>query len=99
MPETIDATYKNGCFHPAQSLNLPDNESVRIIVVADEPDDQKDEMIRIMIDAGLIRSSRSERTKVPPNPVSEERRLEIAKKLGENQKQLLSETIISERER
>lgn len=98
MPETITATYRNGSLHPASPLNLSDNQSVRIIVLPAEPHDEKDELLHIMRNAGLIRSDRHSMLSIPPDPVSEERRLEIAKKLGKAKGKPLSEIILSERD-
>ena len=95
MPETITATYKNGSLHPLSSLNLPDNEAVRIIILPAKPHDEKDEIIRIMSKAGLIRSTHQSPPPIPPDPVSEKERMEIAKKLGQVKGKTLSEIIIS----
>lgn len=99
MPETITATYRNGSLHPASPLNLSDNQSVRIIVLPAEPHDAKDEFLQIMRNAGLIRrSDRQSALPVPPDPVSEKRRMEIAEKLGQAKGKPLSEIILSERD-
>ena len=98
MPETITATYRNGSLHPASPLNLSDNQSVRIIVLPAEPHDEKDELLHIMRNAGLIRSDCRSTLAVPPDPVSEKRRLEIAEKLGQAEGKPLSEIILSERD-
>jgi predicted DNA-binding antitoxin AbrB/MazE fold protein len=98
MPETITATYKNGCLYPLTPLNLPDNKAVRIIILSQELPDKKDEIVQIMSKAGLIRSSRQPPHTVPPDPVSENERIKIAKKLGQVKGKPLSEIIISERD-
>ncbi|MDM8535474.1 DUF104 domain-containing protein [Desulfobacterales bacterium HSG17] len=98
MPETITATYKNGSLHPLSPLNLPDNEAVRIIILPGEPPDEKNEIIRIMSKAGLIRPSRQSPHTLTPDPVSEKERMRIAKKLGQARGKPLSEIIISERD-
>lgn len=97
MPETITAIYKNGSLYPASPLNLPDNKSVRIVILPAEPHDNKDELIRIMHNAGLIRSDSQSSLSIPPDPVSEKKRMKIAKKLGQAKGKPLSEIIISER--
>jgi predicted DNA-binding antitoxin AbrB/MazE fold protein len=98
MPETITATYRNGSLHPSSPLNLSDNQSVRIIVLPD-PHDAKDELLQIMRNTGLIRrSDRQSTLPVPPDPVSEKRRMEIAEKLGQAEGKPLSEIILSERD-
>lgn len=97
MPETITATYKNGSLHPLLPLNIPDNKAVRIIILPAEPHTEKDDIIQIMSKAGLIRSFRQSPNTVPPDPLSEKERMEIAKKLGQAKGKSLSEIIISER--
>ncbi len=98
MPETITATYKNGSLYPVSPLNLPDNKSVRIVILPAEPhDNKKDDLLQIMHNAGLIRLAPQSSLSMPPDPVSEKKRLKIAKKLGQARGKLLSEIIISER--
>ena len=98
MLETITATYKNGTLHPLSPLNLPDNESVRIIILPAEPLDEKDELVRIMCKAGLIQPARQTTLSVPSDPLSEKKRMKIAKKLGQAKGKPLSEIIILERD-
>jgi len=98
MPETITATYKNGCLYPLSPLNLPDNKAVRIIILPQESPDPKDEIVQIMNQAGLISPSHQPPRTAPPDPVSENERVELAKKLGQVKGKPLSETIISERD-
>ena len=97
MPETITATYKNGTFHPVSPINLPENESVRIIILPAESPDKRDEFVQLMRSAGLMRSDHHSPLSVPPDPVSEKKRRNIAKKLGKAKGKPLSEIIISER--
>lgn len=98
MPETITATYKNGCLYPLSPLNLPDNQAVHIIILPQEPPDKKDQIVQIMSKAGLITSSRQPPQAAPPDPVSENERVKIAKQLGKVKGKPLSEIIISERD-
>ena len=98
MLQTITATYKTGSLHPVSPLGLPDNQSVRIIILPAEPHDEKDELTRIMCKAGLIRPDRQSSLSIPPDSVSEKKRMKIAKKFGPAQGKPLSEIIISERD-
>ncbi len=94
MPENITAVYKDGCLRPLHPLSIPENETVSIVILPRESI-ETDEIIRIMVEAGLMRP-RSLKALEPPDPVSEEEREEIAKKLGQGRP--LSEIIISERD-
>lgn len=98
MPETINATYKNGCLYPLSPLNLPDDKAVRIIILPQEPLDPKDEIVQIMSKAGLMGSSRQPPHAAPPDPVSETERVDLANKLGRAKGKPLSEIIMSERD-
>jgi len=98
MPEAITATYRNGCLHPLIPLNIPDNEAVHLIILPAEISDESDDIRRMMLNAGLIRSFRPSADSVPPDPVSEKKRSEIAGKLGRSQGKTLSEIIIAERD-
>jgi len=97
MPETITATYKNGSLYPVSPLNLPDNKSVRIVILpAESHDNKKDDLLQIMHNAVLIRLA-PQSSSTPPDPVSEKKRMKIAKKLGQTMEKPLSEIIISDR--
>ena len=78
-------------------LDLSDDEAVRIIILPPEPVDKREETIRIMMKGGLMRTSRPSSLSLPPDPVSEKERIEIAKRLGKAKGKPLSEIIISER--
>ena len=92
MLENITAVYEKGCLHP---LNLQENEIVHLTVIPATND--REEIIRIMVGAGLMRPIRTTK-EFMPNPVSEKERLRIAEKLGNAPGKPLSEIIIEERE-
>ncbi len=98
MPENITAIYKDGYLRPLHPLDIPENETVRIVVSLPAKPVESDEIIRIMIRSGLMRPSQLLKTSIPPDPVSEEERGEIGKMMGRGQKESLSEIIISERD-
>ena len=98
MPDAIPATYKNGCLHPLVPLNIPDNQAVRLIILPSEPSCEKEEIVRIMNKAGLTSSTSRPPLDMPPDPVSEKERMELAEKLGKARGKPLSEIIISERD-
>jgi len=95
MTETIIATYKNGCFRPLHPLNLPEDESVRIVIL---PFDSSPDYIQMLIRADIIRSFGIKRDPAPPDPLSDEERAEIARKLGDAPGKPLSVSILSERD-
>ena len=81
---------------PLSPLDLHEHQTVRIQVLADEPEgDSGQEAIRILVAAGLMR--RPERAATPPDPVPEKERRALAERLGRAPGKLLSEIIIEDR--
>jgi predicted DNA-binding antitoxin AbrB/MazE fold protein len=93
----IPAIYENGRLRLLHQPDLSENEPVRVIILPQEPADESDEIIRMMVRAGLIHPHRYGHSP-PPDPVSREERGILAEKLGHAPGRTLSEIIISERE-
>ena len=94
MPEIITAIYEKGILRLETPLNLRENQTVRIQVLSAEPTDE--EVVQILISAGLLRQIPS-RGPVPPDPVSAQERQELAEILGRAAGKPLSQIVIEER--
>ena len=90
----IPAIYENGRLRLLHQPDLSENEPVRVIILPERPADESDEIIRMMVRAGLINPHRYGHFP----PVSREERGILAEKLGHAPGRPLSEIIISERE-
>ena len=94
MAEIVTAVYEKGVLRPLQPLNLEEQQTVRLQVLPEEPDNEIEEVIQALVEAGLL---------TPPpghseiDPVSEEERRELAEALGQAPGKPLSEIIIEER--
>jgi predicted DNA-binding antitoxin AbrB/MazE fold protein len=95
--EIVTAVYEKGVLRPLQPLDLEERQMVRIQVVPETvAEDEGEEMIRLLVAAGLMRP-RPKRGTPPPDPVSEEERHELAERLGRAPGKPLSEIVIEDR--
>jgi predicted DNA-binding antitoxin AbrB/MazE fold protein len=93
----VTAVYEKGVLRPLQPLDLEERQMVRIQVVPETvAEDEGEEMIRLLVAAGLMRP-RPKKGTPPPDPVSEEERLRLADIMGNAPGKPLSEIIIEER--
>ena len=92
----ITAIYEKGLLRPLTPLNLTDRQTVRLQVLpADAPiEDEGGAAVRALVAAGLMRP-RAET--MPPAPMSDVERRELAHRLGQAPGKPLSETIIDDR--
>ena len=95
MGEVVMAEYRHGALYPLQPLNLQESERVRIQVLpAGQAESEEEAAIQALVAAGLI---------TPPpghssvQPMSERKRLQVAKRLGSAPGKPLSQIIIEER--
>ena len=96
MSKVVTVVYEDGVLRPLDPLDLHDHQTVRIQILADEPNgDPGQEAIRILVAAGLMRLP--ERTATPPDPVPEKERRALAEGLGRAPGKLLSEIIVEDR--
>ncbi|WP_374685878.1 antitoxin family protein [Promineifilum sp.] len=97
MTETITAIYENGVLRPLKPLKLKERQRVELQVVETRPaseSEEREQLIAELVAAGLIEPH----TDVPEDdPVSAERRAELARLLGSAPGKPLSEIIIEER--
>ena len=95
--EIVTAVYEKGVLRPLQPLDLEERQMVRIQVVPETvAEDEGEEMIHLLVAAGLMRP-RPKKGTPPPDPVSEEERLRLADIMGNAPGKPLSEIIIEER--
>ena len=97
MPEIITAVYENGILRPLRPLAFQERQTVRLQVLPDAPVEEVEEVIRLMVSAGLMRSPQL-KTPRPLDPVSTEERRKLAEILGQAPGKSLSEIIIEERD-
>jgi len=92
----ITAVYEKGLLRPLTPLNLTDQQTVRLQVLpADTPlEDEGAAAVRVLVAAGLMRP-RPET--IPPAPMSDAERRELADQLGRLPGKPLSEIIIEDR--
>jgi predicted DNA-binding antitoxin AbrB/MazE fold protein len=96
MTEIVTAVYEKGILRPLHAINLQERQKVRLQVLPEEsPADEVAAAIRILVEAGLMHSP--PRGAPPSDPVSEEERLALAKRLSRAQGKSLSEIVIEER--
>ena len=94
MAEIVTAVYEKGVLRPLQPLDLRENQTVRLQVLPEEPADEAEEVIQILVKAGLLTPPPG-RSEVDPIPEEEHR--ELAERLGKVPGKPLSEIIIEER--
>ena len=94
MAEIVTAVYEQGVLRPLQPLDLREHQTVRLQVLPEEPADEAEEVIQILVKAGLLTPplGRSE-----VDPIPEEERRALAELLGQAPGKPLSEIIIEER--
>ena len=96
MAKVITAVYEEGVLRPLDPLKLREHETVRIQLLPAESDaDAAEQAIRVLVAAGLMRPP--SREPAPPDPVSEERRLALAERLGRAPGKPLSQIILEDR--
>jgi len=97
MAEIVTAVYERGVLRPLQPLNLRERQRVCIQVVPETTEeDEGEEMVRLLVAAGLMRPRPRTGTR-PPDPVSAEERRALAERLGRASAKPLSEAVIEDR--
>lgn len=95
MGEIIDAVYRQGALYPLTPLHLKESAQVRIQVIEERASESKeDTALQALAAAGLIT--------LPPGhsslaPLSERKRIQLAKSLGRQSGKPVSEMIIEDR--
>jgi predicted DNA-binding antitoxin AbrB/MazE fold protein len=96
MSEIVTAVYENGMLRPLEPLKLRERQTVRIQVLTGDTGQEVDEVVRSLVEAGLMRA-RPERDIVPPPPLSWDERRRLADRLGEAPGKLASDMVIEDR--
>ena len=97
MTETILAVYEEGKLRPLEPLHLKEQQRVYIQVMPEEMvEDEGAAAIRVLVEAGLMRSPDRE-TPPPPDPVSDKERRALAERLAQAPGKSLSEIVIEDR--
>lgn len=97
----VTAVYEKGMLRPLQSLDLQEQQKVRIQILPEEPDvseepgDTTDALIQRLAAKGLMRPR--PRGPIPLDPVSAEERKALADRLGRAPGKSASEMVIEDR--
>ena len=96
MTEIVTAVYEKGVLRPLHDINLRERQRVRLQVLPEEsPGEEAAAVIRILVEAGLMRP--------PPqsaplaDPVPEQEREALAERLSRGKGKLFSEIVIEDR--
>ena len=96
MTETILAVYEEGVLRPLEPLHLKEQQTVYVQVVPKEQiTDERNETVRILVEAGLVRP-RPEGP-IPPAPLSKKERKALADRIGQVPGKTASEMVIEDR--
>ncbi len=90
----IIAIYEKGVLRPLTPLHLTEHQIIRLQIVPEETRTEADEVLDILVAAGLMRP-RPET--IPPAPMSDAERRELADQFGRLPGKPLSEIIIEDR--
>jgi predicted DNA-binding antitoxin AbrB/MazE fold protein len=94
MSAIVQAVYERGVLRPLQPLELQERQRVRIQVWPEETSEEE-EVLRLLVSAGLMRPR--PRREPPPPPLSDKERLALADQIGRAAGKPLSEVVIEER--
>ncbi|MBN1660734.1 MAG: antitoxin family protein [Anaerolineae bacterium] len=94
MSEIVQAVYERGVLHPLDPLDLRERQRVRIQVWPE--DVPEEEVLQVLVEAGLLRPQ-PRRISPPPPPLSEAERQALADEVGRAPGKSLSDIVIEER--
>jgi predicted DNA-binding antitoxin AbrB/MazE fold protein len=94
MAEIVTAIYENGVLRPLKPLRLRENQIVQVSVVFDDEEDDREALIRVLVEEGLVEPPEVDDG---PDPVSAEERQYLADLLGRAPGKPLSELVIEDR--
>lgn len=97
MSQIIQAVYEAGVLRPLKPLNLPEKQRVNIQIWAEEPESkaEREEILRLMIDAGLMRPSPKPGRQ--PAPLYDRERRALAEQIGRIPGKSISDIVIEDR--
>ena len=94
MSAIVQAVYERGVLRPLQPLELQERQRVRIQVWPEEMSEEE-EIVRLLVSAGLMRPRPGHES--PPPPLSDEERGVLADQIGRAPGKTVSEIVIEER--
>jgi predicted DNA-binding antitoxin AbrB/MazE fold protein len=94
MSAIVRAVYEQGVLRPLHPLDLREQQRVRIQIWLEEASEEE-EITRLLVSAGLMRSQ--PRRDPPPPPLSDEERRALADRIGRAPGKPVSEIVIEER--
>lgn len=94
MSEIIRAVYEEGVLRPLNPLDLPEQQQVRVQIWPEEGL-EKEEILQLMVDAGLMRPEGDRVIAAPP--LSDEERRALAEEIGRAPGKPVSEIVIEDR--
>ncbi len=96
MSQIVTAVYEKGVLRPLHPVDLRERQQVRLQVLPEESEVNEAAMaVRILVEAGLMRSPK--KGTPPPDPVPAEERLALAKRLSQAPGKSLSDIVIDDR--
>ena len=96
MSQIVTAVYEKGVLRPLHPVNLRDRQQVHLQVLADDWEENDAwTAVSVLVGAGLMRSPRQGTP--PPDPVSKEERLALAKRISKAPGKSLSDIVIEDR--
>lgn len=96
MSEIVQAIYERGVLRPLDPLDLHERQKVRIQVWPEELPEEED-VLRVLIRAGMMRPHPRRESPPPPPPLTDEERHALAQEVGHAPGKPLSEIVIEER--
>jgi len=95
MSQIVTAVYEKGVLRPLHPVNLRDRQQVRLQVLPDDSEENEASMaVRILVEAGLMHSPKQGTP--PPDPVSREERLALARRISQAPGKSLSDIVIED---
>ncbi len=96
MSQIVTAVYEEGVLRPLHPVNLRDHQKVRLQVLPNDLEENEAPMaVRILVEAGLMRPPKQGIP--PPDPVSGEERLALARRISQAPGKSLSDIVIEDR--
>jgi predicted DNA-binding antitoxin AbrB/MazE fold protein len=95
VSEIVQAIYERGVLRLLDPLDLRERQKVRIQIWPEEVPEEE-EVLRVLIQAGLMRPQ-PRRESPPPPPLSEDERQALADEVGRAPGRSLSEIVIEDR--
>lgn len=96
MSNEVIAIYERGVLRPLRPLSLRERQKVRIYLIPENSEDEVENVISLLVAAGLVRPL-ERRVESPPDPVSPTEQKELARILGSVPGKPISQIAIEDR--